>query len=150
MGEVMKIMDLLQMDTPPHPVPPTLKQATSHPCLHWRLLDTPAKSRLVSFGVTAPLSCVLYAQGFVCNLQESVYPVLCKFWWLFSGVNGNLFQESLCHTQVCCIQSSCPCSRPLLTHDSSGDTQTLKVRSGSVSVGSPGVHKVLLEPSECL
>ena len=29
-------------------------------------------------------------------------------------------------------------------------TQTLKGRSGSVSVGSPGVHKVLFEPSECL
>ena len=27
--------------------------------------------------------------------------------------------------------------------------QTLKVRSGSVSVGSPTVHKVLFEPSEC-
>ena len=29
-------------------------------------------------------------------------------------------------------------------------TQTLKGRSGSVSVGSPGVHKVLFEPSEYL
>ena len=28
-----------------------------------------------------------------------------------------------------------------------GDTQTLKGRSGSVSVGSLGVHKVLFEPS---
>ena len=27
---------------------------------------------------------------------------------------------------------------------------TLKGRSGSVSVGSPGVHKVLFEPSKCL
>ena len=43
-------------------------------------------------------------------------------------------------------------SRPLLTHTSAGETQTLKGRSGSVSVrclGS-GVHKVLFEPSECL
>ena len=43
--------------------------------------------------------------GFVCPLQESVYPVLCKFWKLYSGVNGDLFQEGLCHTQVCCIQT---------------------------------------------
>ena len=63
-------------------------------------------------------------QGFVCALQESVSPVLCKFWWLYGGVNGNLLQEGLCHTQVCCTQSPCPCSSPLLTHTSTGDTQT--------------------------
>ena len=46
-------------------------------------------------------------------------------------------------------QSPCPCSRPLLTRTSTGDTQTLKGRSGSVSVGplGPGSHKVLFEPS---
>ena len=51
--------------------------------------------------------------------------------------------------QVCWSQSPCPCSRPLLTCASTGDTLTLK---GSVSVGSlgPGVHKVLFEPSEHL
>ena len=90
------------------------------------------------------------AQGFVCALQESVYPVLCKFWGLYGGVNGDLFQEHLCHTQVCCTQSPCPCSRPLLTRTSTGDTQTFKGRSASVSVGSPGAHKVLFQPSELL
>ena len=34
------------------------------------------------------------AQGFVCALQESVSPVLCKFWWLCVGANGNLFQRA--------------------------------------------------------
>ena len=43
-----------------------------------------------------------------------------------------------------------PYSRPLLTHISAGDTETLKGRSGSVSVGSPGVHKVLFELSKHL
>ena len=43
-----------------------------------------------------------------------------------------------------------PCGRPLLTHTSAGDTQALKGRSGSLSVVSPAVHKVLFEPSECL
>ena len=62
-------------------------------------------------------------QGFVCALQESVSPVLCKFWLLYGGVNGDLLQEGLCHTQVYCTQSPCPCSRPLLTWISSGDTQ---------------------------
>ena len=100
-------------------------------------------------------------QGFVCALQDSVSPVLCKFynqiplaskvkfpgvlslfarspgwelfvgpgtfltlheflwcncsavcgssaWWLFGGVNGNLLQEGLCHTQVCCTQRPYP------------------------------------------
>ena len=91
----------------------------------------------VSCGVTTPFSWVLMHTGSVCALQESVSPVLCKFWWLHGGVNGNLIQESLCHTQVCCTQSPCPCGRPLLTHTSTGDTQTLTGRSGSVSVGSP-------------
>ena len=57
-----------------------------------------------------------------------------------------------CVTQVCCTQSPCPCGKPLVTHASAGDTQTLKGRSGSVSVGSlgRGMHKCLFEPSECL
>ena len=90
------------------------------------------------------------AQGFVCALQESVSSVLCKFWQLYGGVNGDLQQEGLCHTQVCCTQSPRPYGRPLLTHTSAGDTQTLKGKSDSVSVGSPGAQKVLFEPSQHL
>ena len=89
-------------------------------------------------------------QKVVCALQESVSSGLCKPWWLYGRVNGYFLQEGLCHTQVCSTQSLCPCGRPLLTHTSAGDTQTLKGRSGSVSVGFLGVHKVLFEPSECL
>ena len=69
---------------------------------------------------------------------------------LYGGVNGDLLQEGLCHTQDCCTQSPCPCSRQLLTCTSTGDTQTLKDRSSSVSVESPGAHKVLFESSEHL
>ena len=76
----------------------------------------------VSCGVTALLSWVLVYTGFVCALQESVSPVLCKFWWFYGEVNGDLLQEGLCHTQVCSTQS--PCGRPLVTHTSTGDTQT--------------------------
>ena len=64
------------------------------------------------------------AQSFVCALQESVSPVLCKFWWLYGGVNGDLFQESLCHIQVYCTKSPCPYGRPLLTHTFARDSQT--------------------------
>ena len=42
----------------------------------------------------------------------------------YGGINGDLLQEGLCHTQVSCTQSSCPCGSPLLTHTSSGDSQT--------------------------
>ena len=68
-------------------------------------------------------------QGSVCALQESVSPVLCKFWWLYGGVNVDLLQEGLCHTQVYCTQSPHSCSSPLLTHTSSGDTQTVLSQS---------------------
>ena len=65
-----------------------------------------------------------YAQGSVCAIQESVSPVLCRFWWLYGGVNGDFLQGVLCHTQVCYTQSPCPCGSPLLTRTSTGDTQT--------------------------
>ena len=52
-------------------------------------------------------------------------------------------------TQVCCKQGPCPHGRPLLTCASTGDTQILKGRCGSVSVGSlgPGTYKVLFRKS---
>ena len=97
-----------------------------------------SKSGSVSCGVTAPFSWVLvHTRLCLCPLRVC-FPVLCKFWWLYGGVNGNLLQEGLCHAQVCCTQSPCPCGRPLLTCTSAGDTQTLKGRSGSVSEGPPG------------
>ena len=48
------------------------------------------------------------SQVFFCALQESVFPVLYKFWQLYGGVNGSLLQAGLWHTQVYCTQSSCP------------------------------------------
>ena len=68
---------------------------------------------------------------------------------LYDGANCDLLQEGLCHMlhDPGLLQSD-----PLslwLTCSSTGDTQTLKGRSGSVSVGplGPGSHKVLFEPS---
>ena len=57
-------------------------------------------------------------------LFRSCFPVLCKFWQLYSWVNGHLLQEGLCHTQACCTQSPCPCSSPLLTATSTRDAET--------------------------
>ena len=83
-----------------------------------------SKSGSDSCGVTAPFSSVLVCTRFYLCLPRICFPDLCKFWWLYGGVNGNLLQEGLCHTQVCCTQSPCLCSRPLLTHTFAGDTQT--------------------------
>ena len=72
---------------------------------------------------------------------------------LYGVANDDLLQEGFCHTL--CVSGllqpePCPHGRPLLTRASTGDTQTLKGRSGSASVGllGPGAHKVLFEPSE--
>ena len=85
------------------------------------------------------------AQHSVCSLQESPFPVLCKFWRLCGWVNGDLLQEGLCHTQVCCTQSPAPAAGHCWPIPLQG---TLKHSSVSVSVGSlgPGVHKVCLNP----
>ena len=88
-------------------------------------------------------------QGFVPALQESVSPVLCKFCWLYGEVNGDLLQEGLCHTQVCCTQRPYPFSSPLLTHTSAGVTQTQLCLS-LCGVSGSWCTQGLFEPSECL
>ena len=102
------------------------------------------KSGSVSCGVTAPFSWVLVHTRFCLCPPRVYFPVLCKFWHLCGGVNGDLLQQGLCYTQVCCTQGPCPCGSPLLMHTTTGDAHS----SVSVSVGSlgPGVHKVCLSP----
>ena len=107
-----------------HSVPPTPQQATANPRFHQRLLDTNGQVWVSLLCGHCSFLLGPGAQGFVCALQESVSPVLCKLWWLYGGVNGNLLQEGLCHTQVCCIQSPCPCSQPRLTRTSTGNTHS--------------------------
>ena len=85
----------------------------------------------------------------VCALQESVSTVLCKFWYLYGGDNGDLLQEGLCDTQLYSIQSPCPCSGPLLTHSSSGDTQT-RVCLSLCGVSGSWCAQGMFEPSEHL
>ena len=91
------------------------------------LMETSGHSR-ASLGQSLVGSLLLFpgswcAQGFVCALKN-LFPQLWKFWQLYGVVNGDLLQEGLGLTQVCCTQSPCPCDRPLLTHTSAGDTQT--------------------------
>ena len=108
-------------------VPPALQQASS--THSWTLMG---RSGSVSCGVTAPFSCIQYTQGFVCALQGSVSLVLCKFWCLNGGFNGDLQKVPYMH---CCTQCPQPCSRPPLTHASTRDSWTLTGKSGLVSCG---------------
>ena len=111
---------------------------------HHRLLDTHGQvwvSLLQSLLLSPGSWCT---QGSVCARQEFVSH-LCKFWWLYGGINGDLLQEGICHTQVCCTQSPCPCSSALLTCTSSRDTQHSSVSVSVRSLG-PGAYKVCLSP----
>ena len=58
----------------------------------------------VSCGVTAPFSWVLMHTSFCLCPPRVYFPVLCNFSQLYGGVNGELLQKGLCHTQVCCTQ----------------------------------------------
>ena len=63
--------------------------------------------------------------------------------------NGYLLQKVSC--VHCCTQCPRPCSRPLLTHASAGDSWTLTSRSGSVSCGVTAPFSwVLVHPRFCL
>ena len=66
------------------------------------------KSGSGSRGVAAPFSWVLVHTRFCLCPPRVCFPVLCKFWRLYGGVNGDLLQGGLCHTQACCTQSPCP------------------------------------------
>ena len=99
----------------------------------------------VSCGVTALFYWVLVHTRFCLCPSRVCFPVLCKFWGLCGGVNGDLLPEGLCHTQVCCTQSFSPAAGRCWPVPAQ---ETLRHSSGSVSVGSlgPGAHKVCLSP----
>ena len=132
-----------------HTCPATLSAPTPAAGHHrpMPLLETPGHSQ-TSLDQSL-MGSLLLSPGFWCTRfclcpPRVNFPVPCMFWELYGGVNGNLLQEGLCHTQVCCTQSSCPCGSPLLIHSSTGNR--LSSASGSVGFLGPGVHK----PSEHL
>ena len=120
---------------------PNLQQAITNPCLHQRFPDT---HRQVSCGVTVPFPWILLHKVLLCP-PIVYFPVLCKFWQVYSGVDGDLLQEDLCHTHT---QSSCPCGRPLQTCASTGDAQTQFCLS-LCGVPASWCAQGLFEPSEC-
>ena len=101
-------------------MPLNLQQATTHPCLYWRLLDIPRQ-------VWVSLSCS-YCSFLLGPGAHKVLSVPCKRPFPQTCVSSGSSMVGLvvtsCHTEVCCTQSPCPCSRPLLTHTSTGDAQT--------------------------
>ena len=112
------------MHTLLHSVPLTLHQASADPRLHRRLLDIHEQVWVSLLWGHCSFLLGLGAHKVLFVPSKSLFPFLFKFWQLYGGVNGDLLQESLCHTQVYCTQSPCPCSSPVLTCTSSGDTQT--------------------------
>ena len=54
-----------------------------------------SKSGSVSYGVTAPFFWVLVHTRFCLCPPTVCFPILCKFWQLYGGVNGDLLQEGL-------------------------------------------------------
>ena len=132
-----------------HSVPPTLQQATDEPQLCQRLLDT---HKQVWINLCWGHCSFLLGPGthtFLFVSSKSLFPQSCVSSGNSGGVNGDLLQEGLYQTQVYCTQIPNPCSIPLLTHTSAGDTQTqfcLSLCGCSESWCTQG----LFEPSESL
>ena len=130
MVEVMKIMGPPSKGPRhalPHSVPPAPQQATTDRCLHQRLLVT---HRQIWVSLLWGHCCFLLGPGAHKLLfvpSKSLFPQSC----VSSGgpmvglmvTSPNRAYAKGCVTQICCTQSPFPCSRPLLTCTSTGDTQ---------------------------
>ena len=115
------------------------------------LLETPGHSQ-ASLGQTLVGSLLLSSESwctsFCLHPPRVCFPVLCKFWQLYSGVNGDLLQGLMPYPSLLHPEPH-PGSRPLLTPTSTRDAETqfclcLRDVPGSWCAQS------LFEPSECL
>ena len=152
MVEVMKIMGASSkgpMYTLLHSVPSTLQQATVNPCLCQRLLNTHGQVWVSLLWGHCSFLLGPGAHKFLFVPSQNLFPQSCVSSGGSMWVNGELLQEGLCHTQVCCTQSPCPFSSPLLTRTSSGDTQTQFCIS-LCGVSASWCTQGLFEPSKCL
>ena len=115
-------------------------------CQHTLLPETPGHSQ-ASLGQSLVGSLLLSpgswcTQGSVWALQESIFQALCKVWQLFGGVNGDLLQEDLLCTQVCCTQSPCPCGSPLLSPLPGGYCLFVTVHSSPTAQRVPAISSL--------
>ena len=112
------------MHTLPHSVPPTLQQATAVPCLCWRLLDTNRQVWVsllwghCSFLLGPGVHTVLFVPSKSLFHQSSVSSGGSVVGLRWPPPRGLMPYQDLLHLEPF------PCSRPLLTHTSTGDIQT--------------------------
>ena len=97
MVEVMKIMATSFRRFHAHTAALSAPDPAAGHCKPMPLPETPGHSE-ASLGQSLLGSVLLSsgsrcAQGFVCALQESISPVLGKFWQFYGGANGDLLQE---------------------------------------------------------
>ena len=132
-----------------HSVSPTLQQATSDPCLHQRLLDTHRQVWVSLLWGHCSFLLGPGAQKVLFVPSKSLFPQYCE--------NSGSCMVGLMTTSSSSKRAYATPSllhpEPLSLWQATADWylhRRLKHRSGSVSVGSPGAHKVLFEPSEHL
>ena len=110
----------------------------------WSVIKShqPSKSRPSKTGGSQSLCWILrlgnllWALGLLQKCENSFGIIVLQF--VGCLLCGFMVGLTSCASQVCCSQSLCPRGRPLLTHTSPGDTQTLNGRSGSVYCGVSG------------
>ena len=124
--------------------------ATGH-CQPTPLPETPGHS-WASLGQSLMGSLLLFpgswcTQGFVCvqdtnSLQETVSPVLCKFWWLYGGLMATSSKGAYAKPRSTALRAPAPAAVHCW-HVS--PQETLKHNSVSVSVWflGPGVHRYI-------
>ena len=134
----------------PHSVPPTLQQVTADPCLCWRFLDTHWQVWVSSLWGYCSILLSPGEHKVLFMPSKSQFSQSCKFWWLYGGVNGDLLQEGLRHTEVSCTQSPCPCNRPLLTHTPHRRHSNAQKQVWLNLCGVSWCAQVLFEPSKQL
>ena len=109
---------------------------------HWASMSN-SLGILSSFGQIPKLGNLLWALELLEQCENFFGIIVLQFMGCLLGgsvvelmVTFSKRTDALCNTsQVCCSQNPCPHSRSLLTCASTGDTQTLKGRSGLVSRG---------------
>ena len=90
-----------------HSVPPTPQQATTDPCLRWRLLDTHKQIWVSPLWGHCSFLLGPGAQGPVCPLQESISQSCVSSGSSMVGLMV-ISAVGLCHTHICSTQSPVP------------------------------------------
>jgi len=132
-----------------HSVPPTLHQAATEPCLCQRLLDTHKQVWVNLFWGHFSFLLGPGKHTFLFVPSKSLFSQSCVNSGNYGGVNGDLPQKGLYHTQVYWTQSASPFNSPLMTRTSAEDIQT-QFRLSLWGCSGSWCTQGLFEPSESL